>query len=571
MQHQFEEFSVTDLRHTLGEVWRVISSRRWYFVFPFCAVSALALLCSLWVPRQWAGSTVIKREPDPVFASMIGEAWTHPYNEIRQRMSKDLQDLAVIEKVLEEMDLPAGLERFANGELTPQSSNARHRLAEEVAGGLTVTSLEASPQRDVAVIGLRLADATHLSDILRRVRDEYIARARRKTVEVLNDVEQFFLAESERCRAQLSSVQKRMLEYELQYPGIEPEGTDRSRAEEATLVVERIQLERTIADLTDKQSKLTEEAKTLSEGSQQNLAAVEEILSREPNSRHAELQREIEKVTREIVDGRTLRFMTEQHPVIQRLRTKLGTLQEELTRTPREQYLAEKSGGGGSGEQATKAAAKKLEAQAAEIEAKLVSSRGRIKEIGEYLGKLEERRALAVEHRQDYLKLKQEAGRLDAELVNWTHNLGPIRRVLTVEDRDRTVHFTMVDDVKEITKPVLPNVRTVMIICFGVGLAAGAIVVVLTELLDRSYRTIRQLRSSLGITVIESTDEIMTRASARKRLMRRFVVVPTAAAAAIGAVLISATMAYLSVESPNSYELLRNSPQRAYRFMAGAK
>ena len=572
MQNHLEEFSVTDIRHTLSEVWRVICSRRWYFVFPFCVVSTIALLCSLWVPRQYAGSTIIKREHDPVFASMVGVSWTHPYNEIRQRMNQDIKDADVVERILEDMKLPEGMESFANGELTPKSRAARRAFAEEIVAGLKTSSLETSPQRDVVAIGLTLSDAEHLSEILRRVRDQYLVTAREKTVKVLHDVEQFFVTESERCRGQLGAVQKQLLELEMQYPGIDPDVSDKSRTEEGSLVVERIQLEREVADLTEKRKSAADEAAGMSSPQQQGSRSDDTLQPTAPNPRYAEIQREIEKVLREITDGRTLRFMTEQHPVIQRLRARMRSLQEELNQTPREEVIsAQAASSPESAQEAAEAAARKLRLRIVELDGKIAASRARQADIEDQLKKLEQRRAMAVEHRQEYLKVKQESTRLEKEMETWAQNLGPIRHVLTVEDRNRTIHFATVEDVRAVSKPILPNVRTIMIICFGLGAAVGALTVLLFELLDRSFRTVKQLRTSLGIPVIEGIDEIVTQAIARRRMIHRYVFVPAAAVVALGVMFLATTMAYLSVESPSDYEALRSTPAHAYQYVIGAK
>jgi len=316
-------------------------------------------------------------------------------------------------------------------------------------------------------------------------------------------------------------------------------------------VVERIQLERTLPELTSKREGLAEELKSLSSPREDSAGNSLDVLSREPNPRYQEVQQEIEKIQREIADGRTLRFMTERHPVIVRLRTRLASLQEELGRTPRDQYAAVKGASSAENAEAlAKAASRKLEDQLAEVDSRIAAGHSRLTEIADYLAKIEQRRALAVEHRQDYLKLKQETARLETELRTWGENLGPIRHVLTVEDRNRTIHFTMVEDVKEIVRPVLPTVRTVMIISFGIGLAAGALVVLLLELTDRSYRTVRQLGTSLGLPVIEGVGEIVTAAVARRRVFRKFLLMPVAATLAFGALFTAATVAYRSVESP---------------------
>jgi len=86
MQHHIDEFSVTDIRHTLQEAWRVMRDRWLYFLFPFLGISTLALVASLWLPRQYTVTTIIQREHDPVLASAVGRNLTEAYAEIRQRM-----------------------------------------------------------------------------------------------------------------------------------------------------------------------------------------------------------------------------------------------------------------------------------------------------------------------------------------------------------------------------------------------------------------------------------------------------------------------------------------------------
>ena len=162
-----DEFSVTDIRHTLGEVWRVVRDRRWYFLLPFLGVSTVALICSHWIPRQWTVNTIIRREHDPVLTSMAGKSWTEPYTEIRQRMTGELTDLDTITNVLAQVDLPQSAEKFSATELTPAGANARRVLAAQVAAGLTIKNLESSPNRDVVSIRLVLDDRANGPVILR--------------------------------------------------------------------------------------------------------------------------------------------------------------------------------------------------------------------------------------------------------------------------------------------------------------------------------------------------------------------------------------------------------------------
>ena len=569
MHHQLDEFSVTDIRHTLSEVWRVIVGRRWFFIFPFCIVSTIALVCSLWVPRQYASTTVVRREHDPVFASMVGASWTHPYKEIRQRMESELQDEKVITEVLDKLNLPEDLERFSNGELTPESLAARKALVRQVSAGVSVTSLESSASRDVVSIRLTLPEASIIPGILTGIRDRCISSARRKTVQMLHDVETFFLAESERCRGELSSLQKKMFEYGLQYPEIDPDSADRIRVEQTSLTVEKVDLERQIEHMMSKRRKLEVTLARVVSGEGPLPTDALHTPAFSPNPRYVALSRQIDVLLKEIADGKTLRFMTEQHPVIRRIRERLVQLQEELASTPPEDVLEAGPLGPGEAELAAREAERQLRAQIADIDADVAAVTGRMGEVHDRIESLENRRAQAIEFRPDYLKIKQKAGEIEAEMVSWAKNIGPIRHVLTVENRNRTVHFATVQDVAPIMRPTAPSARGILTMCLGIGAAFGGLCVLLLELLDRSYRTVKQLRTSLGIPVIEGIDQIATRAARRKRVVREMVLMPTAALLLFGLMCAAGAAAYLSIERPGGFDQLKSSTGRVYSQLAG--
>src|SRR5438046_2493252 len=115
----FDEMSVSDLRHTLVETMRVIADRRWWFIIPFCTVTTLAFLGSHLVPRRYTSRTVLERRNDAVLAGLLGQRWTQPYDEQRGRLGIDLKDKTNVLEVLAALDLPHGLRRFPDDQLTP--------------------------------------------------------------------------------------------------------------------------------------------------------------------------------------------------------------------------------------------------------------------------------------------------------------------------------------------------------------------------------------------------------------------------------------------------------------------
>lgn len=558
MQHHVDEFSVADIRHTMAEVWRVIAARRWCFLFPFLAVATLAFSASLWVPRKYAATTIIKREHDPVLASMMGRAWTEPYAEISQRMSVELTDPDLIQHVLAELDLPEGLPRFDNGELAPDGRAMRSEMAEAVTLGLTTKALEESPNRDVVSLALVLSDRKHQIEILRELRDQYISRTKKRTIEVMRSVEAFLVNQSERCRAEMTELQRKLVELEYQFPGIDPGSTDPMLTQESALLHEKVDLERQVQNLDSQIKQWTDrlaQSCVTANGSPDGRPI---RLPQSPNPRYLELRQQIEKCERELTDAKSVRMMTDEHPIVMELHRSLAARRSELEKTP---VTVDRSPDTAAGiSDGVIAAAQNAELQLSEFESQLLSAEGRLREVSYQIAKIQDGRILAAGRREDYLAIKQKADRAREELATWTQNLVPLRHVVTLENDNRGIHFSTVQDVLANVRPQSPEALLVIAACLAIGAAAGGLLVLVRELLDRSFRTIKHLSSSLGIPVIESIDEIMTHTAHRRRLIRTLVTVPAAAMLMMTVMSAAGFMAYLSLQDPIGYERVKASP-----------
>ena len=182
---------------------------------------------------------------------------------------------------------------------------------------------------------------------------------------------------------------------------------------------------------------------------------------------------------------------------------------------------------------------------------------------------LQTRREQAVDHRQAYLDVKAKATDAKAELNAWQQQLVPIRHILTVESKNRGIHFVTRKEPALSTRPSYPASLMVISICLISGAVAGVISMLLCELIDRSFRTTRQITTTLGVPLIESIDEIVTSAIRRQRLIRRMLVVPVATFVMVFALAIAGTMAYLSIESPSDFDKLARTPGRTMRNLIG--
>jgi hypothetical protein len=277
-----------------------------------------------------------------------------------------------------------------------------------------------------------------------------------------------------------------------------------------------------------------------------NTAAPTEI----PNPRRTELLEEIQRLRDQIHEGMTVKEMMPAHPDIVRLREQVALRQDELEREPSTvpESLSPESNA------SRIAAANETQRQIDKLRGRLTGKEHRLGAIVDRLSEIDRMRALATEHRQAYHKTKAELARMTSELESWQKEIAPVSQVLYLDNKDRAVRFAGLKTAWVSNAPVTPKLSLVMLICVGIGAAVGVLSVLIAELVDHSYRTAKQLTTSLGLPVIESIDEIMTMAAARKRALRKLLVMPTVATAAFAALISTGALAYLSLSNPARYE-----------------
>ncbi|MFQ5430822.1 MAG: hypothetical protein ACE5E1_10985, partial [Phycisphaerae bacterium] len=397
----------------------------------------------------------------------------------------------------------------------------------------------------------------NLPRLLRLIRDSYMRRARAKTVKILNSVERVLQSETKRCERELETVRRGLSEYRIKYPGIDPAAADPSNAEQTALTIERVDVERKLDDAALQQERYRTALARLSQPKVADDSESQPEMIEEPNPRYDELVAEIERLERQIEEDRTVRLMTEAHPRVKRNAALLAARRAELRRMPRILHVSAKVVGKPAVSSAELA---ELKRKLGDARARVSSLKDRLADIEDRLQRVQDRRALAARHRADYLALASEAERLNDQAASWRQNIAPVQHVLYLEDKDRGIHFTTVQDAAALGGPSSPDAALVMLVCLGLGLAAAILSVLLVELLDRSYRTVKQLTTSLGLPVIESIDEIMTRAARRRRMIRSLVVMPALATVMVTAMLLAGARAYVSLGAPDRIGIPGNAP-----------
>src|SRR5262249_12001620 len=126
----------------------------------------------------------------------------------------------------------------------------------------------------------------------------------------------------------------------------------------------------------------------------------------------------------------------------------------------------------------------RIRAHISDMDAKIAARNGDIAGIERHMLDLETRREQALEHRQAYLDLRTKAVDAKAELNAWQQQLVPIRHILTVESKNRGIHFVTREEPTASSRPSYPASLMVLSICLISGAVVGVIGMLLSELID---------------------------------------------------------------------------------------
>jgi hypothetical protein len=182
-------------------------------------------------------------------------------------------------------------------------------------------------------------------------------------------------------------------------------------------------------------------------------------------------------------------------------------------------------------------------------------------EIAEY----EEIQRLALVRRKEFSARTVEVDRARRELALYQGYADQVGRVLTAENSQRGILFEKIKPAIGSGIPTSPRLSTIIVLSLTVGLAASVVLVLVSELFDGTIRTRRQVTSALGLPILESIGEIVTSATRRKRLLMRTVLAPAVICVLIGLVVVSGSMAYLSLRDRSLYERTMTWPKSAWR------
>lgn len=581
-----DERPFAEIRKNLQDVLRMLSLHRWAFFIPLCIVTSSAFILSLYYPRTYSATTSFKRQNDPILADLRLSQGAATFKLFRTTTSQDLKSVECMSEVLDKIGLTKDFARNEDGTLTSESIRRRTRLAASLATKISISTKPQNDLIDTVRINYTGSDPTIGKKLLDELKTTYIRRTMAWVVQHLEGLRDYYQTETDLALRALRKAEREQTSLRLAHPYINPQNP-----ESITTKLSQLRMDQ------DEWERRRREYSSNLEAQRQLLALVESQLAAGPvplapnvdggRQEYVSLERRrliarIQEMDAEVRILRLTRGMTDAHPEIVAIVTEQQVRLRELNGLQKRDRKVEanRTMDADSVRAITPipidASTNPLqidrvrtlvqisaeEAKIAECDISLESARQGIERLADAKNRIFE----LQEQYADVTGLVSKNRKKHNELAGILSKIEPAIRV---NEQGKLLHWSTGLPASGSATPVNPKSRTVLLLSLLAGAAAGIIFVVLAEILDHVFHTSSQVARSLGIPLLEAIDEIVTVGDRRRLLIHRTVITPLLLVVCLGAVGATGSMAYLSIERPQTYERIQRIPRAAIDLIVG--
>lgn len=550
------ETSGSDFQQMVSRVLTILRQRRWLFVLPLLTGLVIGLAGSLFLPRRYVLSSLFERRDDVVITNLLSTNSPYSFETLRRSLPIDLIGYNALSEASEQLGLLSDLPREADGTLTAEGKNRRQALISRLSRQVDVSLVEKSTFLDLIEVRYTGPEPDLGVKLATRLKDNYIARTRERIGGILSKAHAFFSEEAGKRKEKAAQMEAELLQMAVQHPGVDPSDPG---VLDQRLLNHNLALEELGRRKAEHQTRLKacEEYLAQLEGRPAAPGSVPvraPAAGQAPNPQRTRIMQEMERVRGQIMDAKTLRNMTDEHPAVVGLRGKLDELASQLAVLPETISMDAPAGAGDPGLTALQAEQKRVTAEIKSLEGLLAQIAGQTQRHEKEKRHIEEEKGKLFERRQTFLTRQQELSTAKTDLKVWQGHVETLSRVLTAAAEARGIQFATLDEARRPARPVSPTFAGIILVSITIGVAMGTAAVFLREVLDRSIRSVQRVRETLSIPVLETMGEIRSRRGAS--LMMRRLFLPAMATVQTAVVAVTGVLAYLSVEQPLVYDRL---------------
>lgn len=527
------------------------------FFFPALFVMILVMIGSLWVPREYRSEAKFQRKND-VAMTELGQTMTDRQLEpIRRSLHHDMLGRHNMKRLVD--DLTASdpyvaklwqFPRTPDGSLTSEGKFKLEDLISELKGQIGVRYTIRARELDMISVSFTNGDRQLAPKVVNRLVENYIKTTRDQLNAMLLAAKKFFKGEVDRYGALVQELESKKLRFELDNPGLTP---DDPASVQAKLVQLRAKRDNIVSTL---------------EVSKQRRVALAEFIKKQPevlvterelvNPAMAEVLARRERVVAALDESLTTFRRTEFHPEVKKLRRLLAELDREV----------EANEGKGEVKELAEPNVQRISAEQdlEELSGEILALERQRDELNANVEQYELRNRNFFPIRNEYLKMEKDLAAARNQLKFWDEKLRDTNISLTAEIGQKGVRLSFLQHAPDLARPSKPTLFIIGAASLALGLATGAGMVLLAELLDHSFHSAEQAVDDLKLPVLGAVNEIVTPSKAFRRKLMGWGVFPALSALMIVILSVAFGVAYLSLQYPHRWDQFKSDPVSFVRY-----
>ncbi len=541
----------TETKTTPRDILRVAFRRRRLFVAGTALFAFAALLGAQYFPVKYTGTTMFERRSDPASQETPGRRQVNDSESVTKTLKQDLAGRTALEKAVEDLGMTRGMTRGPDGELTLEGKMARQELVERLLKNIDIKWIVQEEEVELISVSFTHEDADLAKEMPDTLVKNYISKKSDEIVKGLGDSNKFLKEQVDTADKRLTELTKQRIDFETQHGGMLPDtpGALQKDMDDVKKDIDTVRRQQTVA-----KQKL-EQAKALAEAATPKPDEPIQVV-KGPNPKRAEIEKEITKFEDELDQSLTLRHMTENHPTVKTLQGKIARLKKERDETPEEVTTERVFDTAASASKGTTDI--KMEMASAQSEVDMTTNE--IERLQQRLTRVQDMLANYAPVRERYLDLNKKLTEQEAEKDRWQRRLTEVQMALSAEVAKRRTHLNAIQMAEKQFRPSSPKLAYVLGFALAGGLAFGAGLVFLSNVMDRSIFTTQEAGTHFGLPVCGVIGEIVTPPQRRWRRLRRLVIEPAVAMAFLVLIAVAGLNIVLWLQFPEQYEAWRAEP-----------
>lgn len=519
-------YDSTNQSDRLGLVRSLLIRYRWRFTLAMLFAAVVVLVTSLFLPRKFEAEATFERRQDLVMDELSSRGRVSTVDRLLRRTAKaDLAGRPALMRVIEELEL-GGPDGAAGTE------NARRELLLHLRRNLRVTIDLATPNLERVRVTLVDDNPARARAVVNRLVEDYIADNEKKWQRSLVDAEAFFREQRAISEVRIDELEAERVKFELENAELLP---DESGSLQTRIGETEAQL------LTARQEKEAADhwVKTLRDQLAEKLSEPDTMtsLTMGANPQVSEIDAKLGRYRAELDQLVTIRRMTDKHPMVKSLRSKI----EELV-SLREALPAEVV----NERRVTPAAGKtELEIRLAEAETQAKAAASSVEVAETQLAKLKAVLVDMYPARSAYRRLERSIIDAQRQIDFWDDNLRRVTMAMAAEVGSHGVTLDFTHPCGELSVPSSPDLMQVLFAAVLMGIAAGVLTLLVSDRTNRTFANLNDPARDLGLPLLGATGELITARAQRWRAFVSNVVYPVCVLLLVGVLFATAYSAYV--------------------------